>query len=196
MSAVFTSAEDVKKHFALEEKTFCFKSQLDEYNEKYLVSMDAGNCLVYASMTEKVPNNTPAKGNPGLFCSITVPRDREQEMDRLITSHQDWMRSTHTYSCSNPSKPALNSYYWAKGQEMVDPLIPECGVTGNLVYHVTETYQNDDAVEKHLSIGAKTWPMHEDFLTLLNSENTKILAPCNPVVAVMTDYQLLHICSF
>ena len=70
------------------------------------------------------------------------------------------MRASHTMGTAgdDAEKPRLTSFYIAKGKELNDPMNPESGETGNLIYSMSETYAAPTGIAKHMELATKDWP--------------------------------------
>ncbi|GIS83326.1 MAG: hypothetical protein CM1200mP15_19580 [Dehalococcoidia bacterium] len=73
--------------------------------------------------------------------SFIVPENKTDDMEKAIASHGAWMRETHSiYTRADPNYGFLGTlvdYYWSKSPEMNNPLDPEAGATGNILYSLT-----------------------------------------------------------
>lgn len=97
---------------------------------------------------------------------LKVPKDLETEMDAYWKSHEEWMRRSHVMANdvdadkengNDEIKPRLREFHISKGPEMKDPVKPEEGDTGKLVYVMTETYVASTGISKHMELGGNDW---------------------------------------
>lgn len=140
-----------------------------EYNRDYGVNANVGNLKVISSLEDRVGDVKIEKGHPVVNMTWKVPKSKEEEMDAFWESHEKWMRSSHAKSfdrTSDSKVPRLINYWVAKGPELVDPFDSSKGETGNVIYTESETYQDDDGIDKHVALAKESWK--EGWEKLLN----------------------------
>jgi len=96
---------------------------------------------------------------------LKVSADKAASVEAAIRTHAAWMRDTHSY---DDSKIQLVHYYVAKSDEFVNPVNPEEGTTGNVLFSINEVYVHADGIGQHLE-QAQNWP---DFPTFYEAIST------------------------
>jgi len=135
-------------------------SRMQGYNRDYGINANVGNLKIIGSLEDRVGEVKIERGHPVVNLTWRVPKDMEQEMDNFWESHEKWMRSSHAKSfdtTSDPKSPRLVNYWVAKGPELVDPYDASRGETGNVIYTESETYQDDDGIDKHIALAKESW---------------------------------------
>eukprot|EP00937_MAST-01D_sp_MAST-1D-sp2_P001570 g1570.t1 len=100
-----------------------------------------------------------------------VPADKESEMDAFWQEHEEWMRGSHTAGSAgdDSTSPRLMEFYIAKGKEMKNPMAPEEGETGKLIYNMSETYYAPAGIGKHMELGQSMKPEWFEKMTAHNA---------------------------
>ena len=102
-----------------------------------------------------------------------VPADKEAEVDAFWQDHETWMRETHQIGIVFPKddkKPRLLTYYISKGQQPNDPMNPEAGTTGSIIYQMTETYVDESDLQKHMAAASSWEPFKDGTMTKYMTE--------------------------
>ena len=71
-------------------------------------------------------------------CGLVVPADKAEEVEKVLSMHEGWMRENHSLDADG--KIHLVDYYVTKSEQLNNPLDPNEGTTGNILYSVNETY--------------------------------------------------------
>ena len=110
--------------------------------------------------------------------SFVVSADKEKEWDEAFESHGEWMRETHALITKpDPTYGMLGSlsdYYVSKAPEMKNPLDPDEGNTGNLIYTLNEVYTRAEGTEAHME-AAPSWKSFEKFLGLVGESQATMV---------------------
>jgi len=159
MSEAYVDAAGIAKHMELAQETFAEGfAEMMKLNAQFGIHIDVGTLSVFTCLDDKVSNIKAGKGEPTITITWRVPLKDEKEIDAFWKQHESWMRATHTMgadSAKDDSKgPRLTSYWIAKGKEMKDPLKPEEGETGNLIYRMSESYVDAAGIAKHMELSA------------------------------------------
>jgi hypothetical protein len=85
--------------------------------------------------------------------ALVVPAEEVARVDALLQSHRDFMNNTHSVTGDMDSR--LNSYSVIKAPEMVQFGDPSKGMTGNLIYILSEHYESSTGLAKHLAAGGQ-----------------------------------------
>ena len=110
--------------------------------------------------------------------SFVVSADKEKEWDEAFESHGEWMRETHSLIATpDPTYGMLGTladYYISKAPEMKNPLDPDEGNTGNLIYTLNEVYTRSEGTEAHME-AAPSWKSFEKFLELVGESQATMV---------------------
>ena len=110
--------------------------------------------------------------------SFVVSADKEKEWDEAFESHGEWMRGTHSLIVKpDPTYGMLGTlvdYYISKAPEMNNPLDPNEGTTGNLIYTLNEVYTRPEGTEAHME-AAPSWKSFEKFLGLVGESQATMV---------------------
>ena len=110
--------------------------------------------------------------------SFIVPEDRADEMEKAFASHGEWMRQTHSlYTRADPNFGFLGTlvdYYISKSSEMNNPLDPDEGTTGNIIYTLNEVYTRVEGIDAHME-AAPTWESFESFVGLIGEFEARMV---------------------
>ena len=93
------------------------------------------------------------RGKTHLTYVIVAPQDQVAEGDRIFSSHEKWMESTHHRS----GDKALLSYNVAKAPELTNPMDQNSAPTGNTCFILTEVYEGDAGVADHFQQAQSNW---------------------------------------
>ena len=83
--------------------------------------------------------------------ALVVPAEEVERVETLLTSHKNFMESTH--SVTGDSSTRLNSYSVIRMPEMVQFGDPSKGMTGNMIYILSEHYETPEGLAMHLAAG-------------------------------------------
>ena len=83
--------------------------------------------------------------------TLIVPEAEVEKVEALLASHREFMKETH--SVDGDMQTRLNSYSVIKAAQMVDFTDPSKGMTGNIIYILSEHYETPDGLNKHLEAG-------------------------------------------
>ena len=110
--------------------------------------------------------------------SFVVSADKEEQWDEAFGSHGEWMRETHSLAVkADPTYGMLGTlvdYYISKAPEMNNPLDPNEGTTGNLIYTLNEVYSRPEGTEAHME-AAPSWASFEKFLELISESQATMV---------------------
>ena len=100
------------------------------------------------------------QGSPTIHMMWKVPAADEPAVDAYWKGHETWMQSAHTFGAvgDDETEPRLLKFYIAKGKELNNPLDPESGETGNLLYIMSETYAAPSGIASHMAKASAEWP--------------------------------------
>lgn len=84
--------------------------------------------------------------------ALVVPKAQEQRVDRVLASHREFMSNTH--SVTGDMETRLNSYSVIKAPELVQFGDPSKGMTGNIIYILSEHYETPGGLANHLEAGS------------------------------------------
>ena len=104
-----------------------------------------------------------------------IPADKEAEIDAFWKAHEKWMRETHTIGNVFPegeTKPRILHYYIAKGPQMIDPMEPEKGPSGKIVYQMSESYFAEEDIGRHMKLASEWEPFKSGTMKNLNDTYT------------------------
>lgn len=96
------------------------------------------------------------QGKPTIHMVWRVPASDEAEVDAYWTSHGKFMNDTHSFGTG--PEPNILKYYIAKGKELNDPMDPNSGETGNILYIMAEVYASSESIPAHMAKGTAEWP--------------------------------------
>lgn len=96
------------------------------------------------------------KGCTQFTVVFTVTPEHVGEGDRLFQSHASWMERTH----HREGEKQLLRYNVSKSPQMVNPMDPGQGNTGNTNFVLYEVYANPAGLQDHWEQAQSTW---EDF---------------------------------
>ena len=107
-------------------------------------------------------------GKIQLLFTITATPELVAEGDRLFRSHAPWVESTH----HRTGDKALLTYDVSKAPEMVNPLDPNAGLTGNTYYILNEIYESEAGVADHFAQAMSSWKDFAAFVEWLGKCKT------------------------
>jgi len=96
---------------------------------------------------------------------LKVSVDKAGEVEAAIRTHAAWMRDTHSY---DDSRIQLVHYYVAKSDELVNPVNPDEGTTGNVLFSINEVYVQPEGIGQHLE-QAQAWPDFPSFFGAIST---------------------------
>ena len=83
--------------------------------------------------------------------ALVVPEANSEEVEAVMTSHRKFMNKTH--SVDGDVNTRLNSYSVIKMPQMNDPTDPSKGMTGNVIYMLSEHYETPQGLARHMEAG-------------------------------------------
>ena len=83
--------------------------------------------------------------------ALVVPETDVEKVEAVMRSHQAFMNKTH--SVDGDMKTRLNSYSVIRMPQMADFTDPSKGMTGNMIYILSEHYETKDGLAMHLEAG-------------------------------------------
>jgi hypothetical protein len=110
-------------------------------------------------------------GKIQLLFAITATPELVAEGDRLFHSHAPWIESTH----HRTGDKALISYDVSKAPEMVNPLDPNAGLTGNTCYILNEIYESEAGVADHFAQAQASWKDFSAFVEWMGKCKTTVV---------------------
>ena len=96
---------------------------------------------------------------------IKVPDAKAEEVETAIRDHAQWMRETHSL---DESKIQLVHYYASKSPDFKNPMNPEEGTTGHVVFSINEVYVTPEGIGEHLA-AAQEWSGFPSFFSMLST---------------------------
>ena len=128
-------------------------------------------------------------GRPTINMCLSVPPEKESEMDELFKGHESWMRKQHKMGAEGDDSEMIRllEFYISKGKEPVDPMDPTKGETGNLLYIMSETYAASEGIAKHMEEGGKNWPGMASFPAAAMELGKMVQIGCCTVMTCMVD---------
>jgi len=131
--------------------------ELLECNKKYGVFTQLGNAVVNKCMEEKYnPGVVGKKGDPTIHLVWSVPEGEAEECDAFWEKHEAFMRKTHSFGRNESDvSPNLTHYTILKGPELKNPMDPEEGKTGNVLYIMAESYVGKHDIKKHMEVAGQ-----------------------------------------
>ena len=83
--------------------------------------------------------------------ALVVPAEKVESVEKLLASHRAFMENTH--SVTGETSTRLNSYSVIRMPEMAQFGDPSKGMTGNMIYILSEHYETPEGLSKHLAAG-------------------------------------------
>ena len=83
--------------------------------------------------------------------ALVVPAEEVESVEKLLASHRAFMENTH--SVTGETSTRLNSYSVIRMPEMAQFGDPSKGMTGNMIYILSEHYETPEGLSKHLAAG-------------------------------------------
>ena len=83
--------------------------------------------------------------------ALIVPAEEVEGVEKLLASHRTFMENTH--SVTGEASIRLNSYSVIRMPEMTQFGDPSKGMTGNMIYILSEHYETPEGLAKHLAAG-------------------------------------------
>ena len=122
--------------------------------------------------------------------SFIVPENKTDDMEKAVASHGEWMRQTHSiYTRADHNYGFLGTlvdYYWAKSPELNNPLDPESGTTGNILYSLNEVYTRPEGTDAHME-AAPSWESFEAFLALTGEFQSQMIMSGDVIQSMFAD---------
>ena len=85
--------------------------------------------------------------------ALVVPAEEIEMVEKLFASHRNFMENTHTVTGEAATR--LNSYSVIRMPEMTQFGDPSKGMTGNMIYILSEHYETPEGLAMHLAAGNK-----------------------------------------
>ena len=85
--------------------------------------------------------------------ALIVPAEEVEGVEKLLASHRTFMENTH--SVTGEASIRLNSYSVIRMPEMTQFGDPSKGMTGKMIYILSEHYETPTVLAKHLAAGSK-----------------------------------------
>ena len=85
--------------------------------------------------------------------ALVVPAEEIEMVEKLFASHRNFMENTHTVTGEAATR--LNSYSVIRIPEMTQFGDPSKGMTGNMIYILSEHYETPGGLAMHLAAGNK-----------------------------------------
>ena len=85
--------------------------------------------------------------------ALVVPAEEIEMVEKLFASHRNFMENTHTVTGEAATR--LNSYSVIRMPEMTQFGDPSKGMTGNMIYILSEHYETPGGLAMHLAAGNK-----------------------------------------
>ena len=83
--------------------------------------------------------------------TLVVPEANVEEVEAVMASHRKFMNETH--SVDGDMSTRLNSYSVIKMPQMNDLTDPSKGMTGNVIYILSEHYETPQGLARHMEAG-------------------------------------------
>ena len=83
--------------------------------------------------------------------TLVVPEANVEEVEAVMASHRKFMDETH--SVGGDMSTRLNSYSVIKMPQMNDLTDPSKGMTGNVIYILSEHYETPQGLARHMEAG-------------------------------------------
>ena len=81
--------------------------------------------------------------------ALVVPAEEIEMVEKLFASHRNFMENTHTVTGEAATR--LNSYSVIRMPEMTQFGDPSKGMTGNMIYILSEHYETPEGLAMHLA---------------------------------------------
>ena len=85
--------------------------------------------------------------------ALVVPAEEIEMVEKLFASHRNSIEHTHTVTGEAATR--LNSYSVIRMPEMTQFGDPSKGMTGNMIYILSEHYETPEGLAMHLAAGNK-----------------------------------------
>ncbi len=83
--------------------------------------------------------------------TLVVPEANVEEVEAVIASHRKFVNETH--SVDDDMSTRLKSYSVIKMPQVNDPTDPSKGMTGNVIYILSEHYETPQGLARHMEAG-------------------------------------------
>ena len=97
---------------------------------------------------------------PCINICYKVPEDKAQDVEKTLMDHANFMKST--YVDGSEAIHPINTYF-TKAAELSNPMHPEQGTTGNIIFTINEIWKKPDDIQAHIERASKA-PHFERFL--------------------------------
>ena len=108
---------------------------------------------------------TIALGQRTFNFGLKTPAENAEQVEVIIRDHATFMKENHSL---NDGKIHLIHYYVSKSEELNNPLDPEQGTTGNMLYIINEVYAQPEGIGQHMDAAMK-WNGLQKFIELLET---------------------------
>ncbi|CAE8669446.1 unnamed protein product [Polarella glacialis] len=183
MSQTYAARQGIAKHLELGTANWPGMKSFGDLHGKYGVFMQIGSLNVITCWQDAAIPFTTDRDQPCMHITWRAPKAKEAEIDAFWKEHEAWMRSSHTMGIDGDDNlaPRLTAFYIAKGMELQNPLDPESGETGNVIYQMSETYAAPQGMAKHLELGKVRVPcmkslgdLHRKYGVFMEIGTTKV----------------------
>ena len=103
---------------------------------------------------------------------LVVPSEEVQRVDSVLVAHREFMEKTHSVTGNKSTR--LNAYSVIKAPEMVQFSDPSKGMTGNILYILSEHYETPTGLGRHLEEGSK-WSGIEEMQEIMYKYATAVV---------------------
>ena len=97
---------------------------------------------------------------PCINICYKVPEEKAQDVEKTLMDHANFMKSTYVEG-SEAIHPSHT--YFTKAAELSNPMHPEEGTTGNIIFTINEIWNKPDDIQAHIERASKA-PHFERFL--------------------------------
>jgi hypothetical protein len=105
------------------------------------------------------------QGKVQLVFTIVATPDKVAEGDRIFDVHAKWMAESH----HREGEKALLQYNVSKAPELVNPLDPSAGTTGNTCFVLAEVYESEAGIADHFERAVSDWAEFGDFVAWMEA---------------------------
>ena len=98
---------------------------------------------------------------PCINICYKVPEERVHDVEETLMDHATFMKSSYANG-TKVVKPCHT--YFTKAAELSNPMHPEEGTTGNIIFTINEIWNKPEDIQAHIERASKA-PHFERFLT-------------------------------
>ena len=204
---IYPEASDIVAHFEVAGEQWPGLATLQDFIGKYAKHVDRDSAVLTCMSDGDLAVCSTKVGNPSINVAYVVPSgiaageewpeetpEKVQEMDTFFEEHEKFMRNTHTFApaADDATQPRLTQFTISKIKQQEDPLDPEKGFTGNVVYIMNEAYVAPSGIAGHMALGgSEEHGFAENFAKMMamNEQNATFLQ-AGACVVVATMYSL------